>query len=101
MDIEYRPADNAGKLEPIAEAFFRLYELKGPSGVRVEPSINELTPGIMICPQEGSVIEEICAREVPATGKLVRSGRNYATVDITPGQRCLVNFEYYESIFRD
>jgi len=94
MKINYRPADMKKELRPIVEKFFKLYELIGPEKVRVEPSIDELTPGIGICPEKGSVIEEICTLDVPETGQLVRSGKGYVTIDIGPEQRCLVQFEY-------
>lgn len=100
MKIEYRPAEYKKKLKPVVEAFFRLYELKGVSEVRVEPSLDKLTVGIMICPQPGSIIEEICTREVPAAGQLVRAGKEYVVLDIAVRQRCSVYFEYYESLLR-
>ncbi len=101
MRIEYRPADAEEELKPIANAFFELYELKGPSKVRVEPSINKLMPGIMLCPEKGSVIEEMCTRETPATGRLVRFGEGYVTIDISTGQHCAVFSEYKEPWTRE
>lgn len=55
----------------------------------------------MICPEKGSVIEEICIREVSAIGRLVRAGKEYVTLDIDGGQRCLVHFEYQAPVTRE
>jgi len=94
MKINYRPADAESELRPLAETFLRHYELKKPSEIRVEPSIDGLTPGVMICPERGSVIEEICRRNTSNHPGLVRAGKSYVVIDIAPGQRCLVEFEY-------
>jgi len=97
MDIEYRPADCKAELEPLLRDFLEHYDLKGTSSIRVDASIVVLsTPGIMIFPQKGSTIEEICTKDTPPIGQLVRSQKSYATIDIPQG-RCVVHYESSES----